>query len=144
VCFIIINKLPRGKKVEKGAGIIREKKRKINKSFQLILLMILVFIPLVLGGCPKTSPQRAVSESSRDIPVAYDVDVVVVGGTSGGVAAAVEAAQNGVKVFLAAERPYLGADICATYRLWLEPGEVPALPTIRQCPQRYADSIVTY
>ncbi|MBC8469806.1 MAG: FAD-dependent oxidoreductase [Planctomycetes bacterium] len=114
--------------MEKGAGIIREKKRKINKSFQLTLLMILVFILFVMGGCPKTSPQRAVSESSRDIPVAYDVDVVVVGGTSGGVAAALEAAQNGAKVFLAAQRPYLGADICATYRLWLEPDEVPTLP----------------
>ncbi|MBW7990751.1 MAG: FAD-dependent oxidoreductase [Planctomycetes bacterium] len=116
------------KEVNKGTGIIQEKMREINKSFQLILLMILVFMLFVMGGCPKTSPQRAVSESSRDIPVAYDVDVVVVGGSSGGVAAAVEAAQNGAKVFLAAQRPYLGADLCATYRLWLEPGEVPTLP----------------
>ena len=114
--------------MDKRVGIIQEKNRKINKSFQLILLMILVFMLFVMGGCPKTSPKRAVSESSRDIPVAYDVDVVVVGGTSGGVAAALEAAQNGAKVFLAAQRPYLGADLCATYRLWLEPGEVPALP----------------
>jgi len=114
--------------LDKGTGIIQEKKRKIKKSFQLILLMILVFILFVMAGCPKTPSQRAVNESSRDIPVAYDVDVVVVGGTSGGVAAAVEAAQNGAKVFLAAQRPYLGADICATYRLWLEPGEVPILP----------------
>ena len=110
------------------AGIIQEKKMKINKSFQLILLMILVFILFVMGGCSKTSGQETVSESSRDIPVAYDVDVVVVGGTSGGVAAAVEAAQNGAKVFLAAQRPYLGADLCGTYRLWLEPGEVPTQP----------------
>jgi flavin-dependent dehydrogenase len=68
---------------------------------------------------------QAVNESARDIPVAYDVDVVVVGGTSGGVAAAVAAAQNGAKVFLAAERPYLGEDISGTYRLWLEQGEEP-------------------
>ena len=114
--------------MDKGTGIIQEKMRKINKFFRLILLMILVFILFVIGGCPKTSPKKSVSESSRDIPVAYDVDVVVVGGTSGGVAAAVEAAQNGAKVFLAAQRPYLGADLCATYRLWLEPGEVPTLP----------------
>lgn len=109
-------------------GIIQKKMREINKSFRLILLMILVVMLFFIGGCPKTSQQRAVSQSSRDIPVAYDVDVVVVGGTSGGVAAAVEAAQNGAKVFLAAQRPYLGADICATYRLWLEPGEVPIQP----------------
>ncbi|MHC4508700.1 MAG: FAD-dependent oxidoreductase, partial [Planctomycetota bacterium] len=66
------------------------------------------------------------------IPVAYDVDVVVVGGTSGGVAAAVAAAQQGASVFLAARRPYLGEDICGTYRLWLEPGEVPVLPLAKK------------
>ena len=64
-------------------------------------------------------------ESARDIPVAYDVDVVVVGGASGGVAAAVAAAEQGARVFLAAPRPYLGEDLCATCRLWLEPGEEP-------------------
>lgn len=69
--------------------------------------------------------QRTVNESARGIPVAYDVDVLVAGGTSGGVAAAVEAARNGASVFLAASRPYLGQDLCATYRLWLEPGEEP-------------------
>jgi flavin-dependent dehydrogenase len=69
---------------------------------------------------------QAVNESARDIPASYDVDVVVVGGTSGGVAAAVGAAQKGAKVFLAAQRPYLGEDLCGTYRLWLEEGEVPA------------------
>ncbi|NQT00689.1 MAG: FAD-dependent oxidoreductase [Planctomycetes bacterium] len=118
--------------MEKGAGIIQEKKREINKSFQLILLMILVFILFVMGGCSKTSPKGAVTESARDIPVAYDVDVVVVGGSSGGVAAAVEAAQKGAKVFLAAQRPYLGEDLCGTYRLWLEPGEVPTLPLTKK------------
>ena len=87
----------------------------MNKAIQIILLTLIVFCSYINGGCSKTSPKRAVNESSRDIPVAYDVDVVVVGGTSGGVAAAVEAAQNGAKVFLAAQRPYLGADLCATY-----------------------------
>lgn len=70
----------------------------------------------------------AVNESARDIPLAYDVDVVVVGGSSAGVAAAVEAAKQGASVFVAAPRPYLGEDLCATYRLWLEPGETPASP----------------
>ena len=69
--------------------------------------------------------EKTVTESARDIPVAYDVDVVVVGGSSGGVAAAVAAAQRGAKVFLAASRPYLGEDLCGTYRLWLKPGEEP-------------------
>jgi flavin-dependent dehydrogenase len=69
-----------------------------------------------------------VVESARQVPVLYDVDVLVVGGTSGAVTAAVAAAQNGAKVFLAAPRPYLGEDICGTYRLWLEPDEEPMSP----------------
>ncbi len=73
----------------------------------------------------------AVNESRRQIPVAYDVDVVVVGGSTGAVAAAVSAAESGAKVFLAAPRPYLGDDMTATLRLWLEPGEVPSDPLAR-------------
>ena len=64
-----------------------------------------------------------VAESARQIPVAYDVDVVVVGGGTGAVSAAVAAAEAGAKVFLAAPHPYLGDDMTATLRLWLEPGE---------------------
>ncbi len=66
-----------------------------------------------------------VSESARSIPIAYDVDVVVVGGGTGAVSAAVAAAEQGASVFLAAPHPYLGDDMTATLRLWLEEGEVP-------------------
>ncbi len=69
-----------------------------------------------------------VNESARRIPVNYQVDVVVVGGSTGAVAAAVAAAQGGAKVFLLAPRPYLGEDMCATMRLWLEPNETPSQP----------------
>jgi hypothetical protein len=103
-------------------------------------------MPYLQGGCSEVSQsdvsgteqavssgyERAVNESARNIPVAYDVDVVVIGGTSGGVSAAVAAAEHGARVFLAAERPYLGEDICGTYRLWLKPGEVPSLPLARK------------
>jgi len=53
------------------------------------------------------------------------VDVLVVGGGTGAVAAAVAAAEQGAKVFLAAPYPYLGDDVTATLRLWLEPDEKP-------------------
>ena len=111
------------------------------KKFVYVILFVTMFWLLYLKedylnasetGFPKTEQaarseyERAVNESARDIPVAYDVDVVVIGGSSGGVAAAVAAVEHGAKVFLAAERPYLGEDICGTYRLWLEPDEVPA------------------
>jgi flavin-dependent dehydrogenase len=69
-----------------------------------------------------------VAESEREIPVAYDVDVVVVGGSCGAVAAAEAAAKAGAKVFLAAPRPYLGDDLAGSLRLWLEPDEKPVSP----------------
>jgi len=81
---------------------------------------------------PSAVYKKSVTESARDIPVAYDVDVVVVGGSTGGVVAAVEAARKGAKVFLAASRPYLGEDVCGTYRLWLEPGEEPRSPLAKK------------
>jgi len=81
---------------------------------------------------PSTVYKKSVTESARDIPIAYDVDVVVVGGSTGGVVAAVEAAREGAKVFLATSRPYLGEDICGTYRLWLEPGEEPKSPLAKK------------
>ena len=64
-------------------------------------------------------------EPAKEIPIAFDVDVVVVGGTSGAVECACEAARQGASVFLLAPRPYLGTDICATLRLWLEEDERP-------------------
>ena len=66
-----------------------------------------------------------VTESARDLPVVYDVDVVVVGGSTGAVSAACEAAAQGASVFLAAPRPYLGEDVTGTLQLWLKPGEEP-------------------
>lgn len=66
-----------------------------------------------------------VTESARQLPVAYDVDVVVIGGSTGAVSAACEAAASGAKVFLAAPRPYLGEDVTGTLRLWLNEGEEP-------------------
>jgi flavin-dependent dehydrogenase len=80
---------------------------------------------LVLFGSAACLAETVV-ESERQIPLAYDVDVVVVGGNTRGVSAAVAAKKAGASVFLMAERPYLGEDLCATYRLRLENGEKPA------------------
>jgi len=55
-------------------------------------------------------------QSQRNIPVVASVDVVVVGGTAAGVAAAESAAHEGARVFLVAPRQYLGEDMCATLR----------------------------
>ena len=57
-------------------------------------------------------------QSERKIPVVYRVDVVVIGGSTAGVAAAIAASDEGASVFLAAQEPYLGEDVCGTFRLW--------------------------
>ena len=71
-------------------------------------------------------------ESPREVPVAYETDVVVVGGSTGAVSAAVAAAESGSRVFLAAPYPYLGDDMTATLRLWLEEEEQPSSPLSKQ------------
>jgi len=81
---------------------------------------------------PSGAATSTVRESARTIPIAYEVDVVVVGGSTAGVAAAVAAAEEGAKVFVVAPRPYLGEDACGTLRLWLEPGESLAHPLARK------------
>jgi flavin-dependent dehydrogenase len=62
-------------------------------------------------------------ETAKEIPVIAEVDVLVVGGSSGAVSAACEAARHGARVFLIAPRPHLGDDLASTMRLWLEEGE---------------------
>lgn len=74
----------------------------------------------------------AVWETAREIPIAAQVDVVVVGGTSGAVSAAAAAAAAGAKVFVVAPRTYLGEDLAGTLRLWLEEGETPTTDLARQ------------
>jgi NADPH-dependent 2,4-dienoyl-CoA reductase/sulfur reductase-like enzyme len=73
-----------------------------------------------------------VPQSARQVPVVRQVDLVVVGGTVGAVAAATEAARAGVKVLLVGARPYLGEDLSATMRLGLEETETPQGELTRQ------------
>ncbi|MEZ6090768.1 MAG: FAD-dependent oxidoreductase [Pirellulaceae bacterium] len=86
---------------------------------------VAIWISSALVWSPSTRGQSAVLETERQIPIAYQADVVVVGGTTGAVSAAIAAAEQGASVFLAAPRPYLGEDVCGTLRLWLEADEQP-------------------
>ncbi len=61
------------------------------------------------------------------IPIESEVDVLILGGSSGAVACALEAAKRDLSVFLAAPRPYLGEDICAPFDYWSKPG-APSTP----------------
>jgi len=93
------------------------------------LLAVTLLLPAALGpDRPSAAAGGEVNESARRIPLAYSVDVVVAGGGTGAVSAAVAAAEAGQDVFLAAPRPYLGDDMTAGLRLWLEKGEKPTDP----------------
>ena len=73
------------------------------------------------AGLQPSSPAgvaAAVPESAREIPVIGEADVVVVGGTTYGVAAAAAAARAGARVFLVASHTYLGEDVAGTLQLW--------------------------
>ncbi|NQT12328.1 MAG: FAD-dependent oxidoreductase, partial [Planctomycetes bacterium] len=80
---------------------------------------------LLLLSCSQLLSAPTVRQSARQLPVAREVDVVVVGGSVGAVAAAVEAGGQEATVLLVAPRTYLGDDMCARLRLWLEEGETP-------------------
>lgn len=62
-------------------------------------------------------------EGKRQIPVLAETDLVVAGGSSRAVAAAVAAAKGGCRVFLIAGMPYLGDDICGSFLYDREEGE---------------------
>ncbi len=59
---------------------------------------------------------RYCKQPGAEIPVIAEVDILVAGATLGGVAAASAAAEAGSEVFLVGYLPYLGEDICGTYR----------------------------
>ena len=95
------------------------------------LLLVASLWVATAGSTAAAGKPAAVLESARALPVAADVDVVIVGGSTGACAAAIEAAKAGATVFLAAPRPYLGEDVCATKHLWLEADEPRTDPLVR-------------
>ncbi len=62
-------------------------------------------------------------ETPRKIPVIGEVDLIVAGGSSRAVAAAVAAAKTGSRVYLIGYMPYLGDDICGSHLYDLAAGE---------------------
>ena len=58
---------------------------------------------------------------SRDsLPVLYEADLVILGSSFGGIAAALSAARSGLRVMLVESRTYLGREATATNRPWFE------------------------
>ncbi len=66
----------------------------------------------------------------KNVPLLDTVDVLVVGGTSAGVAAALAAKASGARVMLVAPRAFLGEDIAACYRFWSTPRDGEKVPDL--------------
>jgi hypothetical protein len=55
-----------------------------------------------------------------DIPLTHDVDLLVLGASTGAVEAAISAAQEGCSVLCATSYTYPGEDLCAPMAYWPE------------------------
>ncbi len=67
----------------------------------------------------------AVRSSARELPIAAMVDIVVVGGNEGGLAAAWRAAQDGSKVLVLAGEYFFSDETAAKARYWMDEDERP-------------------
>lgn len=88
----------------------------------------LVVLLLLIPSTARTALGSHFETAGRDLPVAFDVDVLVLGGTSAGVAAALESQKAGAKTLLLTPYTYLGEDLTATLRMEAAPEESLADP----------------
>jgi flavin-dependent dehydrogenase len=72
-----------------------------------------------LNKFSKPDQQQVVSVDDKKLPVLYDVDVVIVGGSFAGVSAARELTKSGKRVVIVESRTYLGREVTATLRPWI-------------------------
>mgnify|MGYP003586258367 CR=1 FL=1 len=83
------------------------------------------FLVLLAGTVAVRAQERAVEAPARSVPVIDHVDVVVVGCSEGGLAAAWRAAKLGAKVVLLSEYTFLGGEVTAKARFDLSGGPEP-------------------
>ena len=73
----------------------------------------------------------ALACGAAEVDVVREADVVVVGGSSAAVSAAIAAKESGARVFLVAPRPYLGEDVAGTLRVVRDPADEAEAPLFR-------------
>ena len=101
-------------------------------ALTIVLNALLVWQNCLAAEDARHAQSNMIVEGETTLPLAYDVDLAVAGGSLAGVEAAIAAAQQGASVLLVDSRPYIGYDLCATQKLWLEPGEMPTTPLCRE------------
>jgi hypothetical protein len=83
-----------------------------------IVIFVLTAILSHAGYSEETAGVSVIATSDRTLPIAYNVDVLILGGSTGAVAAAQESSAAGAETMLLTQYPYLGEDLTATLRLW--------------------------
>ena len=82
---------------------------------------IFLFLCVLVVSNSLQAEDRFITVADREVPIVEDVDLLVVGGDTASVIAAVEASRQGAKVLLLTHLPYLGDDMAGTLRLWVDP-----------------------
>ncbi|WP_077623219.1 FAD-dependent oxidoreductase [Sediminibacillus massiliensis] len=72
------------------------------------------------SGSDYLNQQKEVQIPSRELPILFDVDVAIVGGSFAAVSAALKLADAGKQVAIIESRTYLGREVTATLRPWLD------------------------
>ncbi|HVF84996.1 MAG TPA: FAD-dependent oxidoreductase, partial [Abditibacteriaceae bacterium] len=86
--------------------------RHSRKVFQVVALAALAAFVLWHGlATPRALAQGEIKGQFAAIPAADSYDVLVVGGTPSGIAAALAAGRRGARVLLVESRPRLGGDV---------------------------------
>ena len=93
------------------------------------VVCVLFFLTAFTQPAIAADDPHYLSDGDRPIPVSYETDVLILGGTTAAVAAAEESAKSGAKTMLVTDNYYLGDDLTATLRLW-KPEQQPHDPLV--------------
>lgn len=81
-------------------------------------------VALAQEPAPPAAPRASVQLRRCRLPLLRRTDVVVIGGSTAGVAAALEFARAGRKVVVVEHRTYLGREVSATLKPWVDLGRL--------------------
>jgi ribulose 1,5-bisphosphate synthetase/thiazole synthase len=79
---------------------------------------------MVLAGATSAKDRSCVQIGRSRIPILRKSDVIILGGSVAAVAAALQFAHNGLKVVMVEHRNYLGREISATLKPWIDLGKL--------------------
>ena len=122
-----MRRAPLASPARKPAFVCEKMKRNLMSSASCLrrAFLVLAVTASSLARLDAAEEQQLVVAPARSVPIIDRVDVVVVGSSEGGMAAAWKAAKLGAKVLLLNEETFLGSEVTAKGRFLLD-GPAPA------------------